>query len=63
MLGRYDELLPAVDPDDAEAVMPGSEPWSSCGPYAAADTSRRNEVTRGSLHTLMTLATFLHQQK
>jgi fermentation-respiration switch protein FrsA (DUF1100 family) len=54
MLARYDERLPAVAPDDAEAAMPGPEPWSYYGPFAAG-TTWHNEVTRGSLHSLMTL--------
>ena len=54
MLARYDERLPAVAPDNAEAAMPGPEPWSYYGPFATG-TTWRNEVTRGSLHSLMTL--------
>ena len=34
--------------------MPGPEPWSYYGPFATG-TAWRNEVTRGSLHSLMTL--------
>jgi uncharacterized protein len=54
MLARYDERLPAVAPGNAEAAMPGAEPWSYYGPFATG-TTWRNEVTRGSLHSLMTL--------
>jgi pimeloyl-ACP methyl ester carboxylesterase len=55
MLRRYDDYLPAVAPDGGEAAMPGAEPWEYYGPYAAGGSSWRNEVTRGSLHGLMTL--------
>jgi fermentation-respiration switch protein FrsA (DUF1100 family) len=49
---RYDEVLPAVAPDGGEAAMPGDEPWSY---YSRFLPQWHNEVTRGSLHSLMTL--------
>jgi fermentation-respiration switch protein FrsA (DUF1100 family) len=52
MIGRYDEFLPAVAPDDSEAAMGGTEPWSYYGAFLDTWTNR---VTRGSLHSLMTL--------
>jgi fermentation-respiration switch protein FrsA (DUF1100 family) len=52
MLERYDEFLPAVAPDGGEAAMPGEEPWSY---YSAHTAHWTNRVTRGSLHSLMTL--------
>lgn len=52
MIGRYDEVLPAVAPDGGEAAMPGEEPYSY---YHRFEPGWRNEVTRGSLHSLMTL--------
>ncbi|MET0425398.1 MAG: alpha/beta hydrolase [Actinoplanes sp.] len=54
MLARYDETLPAIAPDGGEAAMPGEEPWS----YYSANADAGgwvNRVTRGSLHSLMTL--------
>jgi fermentation-respiration switch protein FrsA (DUF1100 family) len=51
MLRRYDEFLPAVA-EDGEAAMPGEEPWSY---YSAHTRGWTNRVTRGSLHSLMTL--------
>lgn len=51
MLDRYDEFLPAVA-ERGEAAMPGTEPWSY---YSAHTTNWVNRVTRGSLHSLMTL--------
>jgi fermentation-respiration switch protein FrsA (DUF1100 family) len=51
-------MIPAVAPEGDEAAMPGEEPWSYYGPFGAAernDGTWRNEVTRGSLHSLMTL--------
>ena len=53
MLARYDEFLPAVAPE-GEAAMPGEEPWSYYGPWAGS-AEWDNRVTRGSLHSLMTL--------
>jgi uncharacterized protein len=51
MLDRYDEFLPAVA-ERGEAAMPGEEPWSY---YSAHRENWVNRVTRGSLHSLMTL--------
>ncbi len=53
-LARYDEYLPAVAPDGAEAAMGGDEPWQYYGTDRSAAPSWRNQVTRGSLHSLMT---------
>ncbi|OLF10839.1 alpha/beta hydrolase [Actinophytocola xanthii] len=53
MLDRYDELLPAVSAD-GEAAMPGEEPYAYYGTDRSASPHWRNEVTRGSLHALMT---------
>ena len=52
MLAGYDEFLPAVAPDGGEAAMPGEEPWSY---YSRHTENWTNRVTRGSLHSLMTL--------
>ncbi|WP_182882426.1 alpha/beta hydrolase [Microbispora sp. H10949] len=54
-LDRYDELLPAVAPGDGEAAMPGAEPYAYYGTSRSASPHWVNEVTRGSLHSLMTL--------
>ncbi|GAA2613057.1 alpha/beta hydrolase [Paractinoplanes durhamensis] len=51
MLDRYDEVLPAVAAE-GEAAMPGEEPWSY---YSTHSDNWVNQVTRGSLHSLMTL--------
>jgi fermentation-respiration switch protein FrsA (DUF1100 family) len=51
MLDRYDDYLPAVAAE-GEAAMPGEEPWSY---YSAHPANWVNRVTRGSLHSLMTL--------
>lgn len=51
-LDRYDEHLPAVAPGGADAAMGGEEPYAYYGTQAAPHW--RNEVTRGSLHSLMT---------
>jgi len=53
LLERYDELLPAVSAG-GEAAMPGDEPFAYYGTDRAASPHWRNEVTRGSLHALMT---------
>jgi dienelactone hydrolase len=53
-VGGYDEMIAAVASDDREAAMPGAEPWAYYGPFRDG-TTWRNEVTRGSLHSLMTL--------
>jgi fermentation-respiration switch protein FrsA (DUF1100 family) len=54
-LARYDEYLPAVAPDGGEAAMGGDEPWQYYGTGRSAAPNWRNQVTRGSLHSLMTL--------
>jgi fermentation-respiration switch protein FrsA (DUF1100 family) len=54
-LARYDEYLPAVAPDGGEAAMGGDEPWQYYGTGRSAAPGWRNQVTRGSLHSLMTL--------
>ena len=51
---RYDEYLPAVAPDGGEAAMEGDEPYAYYGTTRSASPYWRNEVTRGSLHSLMT---------
>ncbi len=53
MIDRYAEPIPAVAPDGGEAAMPGDEPWEYYRAFVG--TGWRNEVTRGSLHSLMTL--------
>lgn len=53
-LDRYDEFLPAVAPDGVEAAMPGEEPFAYYGTARGAAPYWINEVTRGSLHSLMT---------
>ena len=53
-LDRYGEYLPAVAPDGGEAAMGGSEPYAYYGTARSAAPHWRNEVTRGSLHSLMT---------
>jgi hypothetical protein len=53
-LDRYDEYLPAVAPDGGEAAMAGDEPYAYYGTSRGASACWRNEVTRGSLHSLMT---------
>jgi fermentation-respiration switch protein FrsA (DUF1100 family) len=53
-LERYDEYLPAVAPDGGEAAMGGDEPYAYYGTPRSAAPHWRNEVTRGSLHSLMT---------
>jgi uncharacterized protein len=53
-LARYDEYLPAVAPGGAEAAMGGDEPWQYYGTSRSAAPGWRNQVTRGSLHSLMT---------
>ncbi|XVV11795.1 alpha/beta hydrolase [Actinoplanes sp. CA-131856] len=51
MIARYDDHLPAVS-ETGEAAMPGEEPWSY---YSTHSENWTNRVTRGSLHSLMTL--------
>ncbi|GAA3454493.1 alpha/beta hydrolase [Dactylosporangium matsuzakiense] len=53
-LDRYDEFMPAVAPDGAEAAMSGDEPWSYYGTDRSAAPTWENRVTRGSLHSLLT---------
>jgi uncharacterized protein len=53
-LERYDEYLPAVAPNDEEAAMSGDEPYAYYGTARSRSPHWRNEVTRGSLHSLMT---------
>jgi len=53
-LARYDEYLPAVAPDGDEAAMGGAEPYAYYGTARSRAPRWRNEVTRGSLHSLMT---------
>ena len=54
-LDRYDEYLPAVAPDGGEATMGGEEPYAYYGDRDRSFSPHwRNEVTRGSLHSLMT---------
>ncbi|GAA2888909.1 hypothetical protein Acy02nite_58960 [Actinoplanes cyaneus] len=53
MIDRYDEELPAVALD-GEAAMPGEEPWSYYSAWIGTP-GWENRVTRGSLHSLMTL--------
>jgi uncharacterized protein len=53
-LDRYDSSLPAVAPDGGEAAMGGDEPYAYYGTPRSRSPHWRNEVTRGSLHSLMT---------
>jgi fermentation-respiration switch protein FrsA (DUF1100 family) len=53
-LDRYDSYLPAVAPDGGEAAMGGDEPYAYYGTPRSRSPHWRNEVTRGSLHSLMT---------
>ncbi len=53
-LDRYDKLLPAVAPGGGEAAMGGDEPYAYYGTPRSRSPHWRNEVTRGSLHSLMT---------
>ncbi|HEY2077074.1 MAG TPA: alpha/beta hydrolase [Streptosporangiaceae bacterium] len=54
-LEHYDEYIPAVAPDGGEAAMGGDEPYAYYGTPRSRSPHWRNEVTRGSLHSLMTL--------
>ncbi len=54
VLDRYDEYLPAVATDGGEAAMGGQEPYSYYGTARSFSPHWRNQVTRGSLHSLMT---------
>ncbi|WP_426501965.1 alpha/beta hydrolase [Dactylosporangium sp. McL0621] len=51
---RYDEYIPAVADNGAEAAMGGDEPWAYYGTARSAAATWENRVTRGSLHSLMT---------
>jgi len=54
-LDHYDEYVPAVAPDGGEAAMSGDEPYTYYGSAARSFSPHwRNQVTRGSLHSLMT---------
>ncbi|WP_405730505.1 alpha/beta hydrolase [Streptomyces sp. NBC_01537] len=53
-LDRYYEPLPAVAPRGGEAAMPGQEPYAYYGTERGASPHWRNQVTRGSLYSLMT---------
>jgi uncharacterized protein len=53
-LDHYDSYLPAVAPDGGEAAMGGDEPYAYYGTRRSRSPHWRNEVTRGSLHSLMT---------
>ncbi len=53
-LESYDDFLPAVAPGGEEAAMGGDEPYAYYGTSRSASVHWRNQVTRGSLHTLMT---------
>ncbi|BCJ42677.1 hypothetical protein GCM10010168_05810 [Actinoplanes ianthinogenes] len=53
MLDRYDQEIPAVA-ESGEAAMPGEEPWSYYSRWIGRG-AWENRVTRGSLHSLMTL--------
>jgi uncharacterized protein len=53
-LDGYDSYLPAVAPDGGEAAMGGDEPYAYYGTSRSHSPHWRNEVTRGSLHSLMT---------
>lgn len=54
-LRRYDEYMPAVAPDSGEAAMSGAEPYAYYGNASRSFSPHwRNQVTRGSLHSLMT---------
>lgn len=53
-LDRYDEYMPAVAADGSEAAMGGQEPYAYYGTARSFSPHWRNQVTRGSLHSLMT---------
>ena len=53
-LERFDEYMPAVAQDAGEAAMGGDEPYAYYGTPRSRSPHWRNEVTRGSLHSLMT---------
>ena len=47
--------MPAVAPDGGEAAMGGDEPYAYYGTERSASAHWAQRVTRGSLHSLMTL--------
>jgi len=51
---RYDEWMPAVSDADEEAAMGGAEPFAYYGTERSRSALWENQVTRGSLHSLMT---------
>jgi fermentation-respiration switch protein FrsA (DUF1100 family) len=54
-LGHYDGYMPAVAADGGEAAMSGDEPYAYYGnPARSYSPHWRNQVTRGSRHSLMT---------
>ncbi|MBC6456506.1 alpha/beta hydrolase [Actinomadura sp. HBU206391] len=53
-IDRYDEYLPVVAPGGGEAAMGGDEPYSYYGTGRSASPHWDDQVTRGSLHSLMT---------
>ena len=53
-LERYDEYMPAVAADGGEAAMGGEEPYAYYATGRSSSPHWRNQVTRGSLHSLMT---------
>jgi uncharacterized protein len=52
-LARYGEYLPVVAPDGSEA-MPGDEPYAYYGTERSVAPHWRNQVTVGSLYSLLT---------
>ncbi|TDQ50738.1 alpha/beta hydrolase [Actinorugispora endophytica] len=54
-LAGYDDVVPAVRADEGEAAMPGEEPYAYYGTGRSAAEHWENRVTRGSLHSLMTM--------
>jgi uncharacterized protein len=52
-LDRYNEYMPAVALD-GEAAMGGEEPYAYYGTARSFSPHWRNQVTRGSLHSLLT---------
>jgi fermentation-respiration switch protein FrsA (DUF1100 family) len=53
-LDRYDQPMPAVAPDGKEAAMGGDEPFAYYGTKRSGSEHWVNQVTRGSLHSLLT---------
>lgn len=54
LLDGYDDLLPAVAAGGAEAAMGGDEPYAYYGTSRSTSPHWVNQVTRGSLHSLLT---------